>query len=381
MTDTHISLRPDSRLIIHKFDPATPAPGGIDTCIRGIIKYSDPGEDLAIIGVAGANGDARLGEWSEQELYGRRFRFMPVANLDPGNQIRRAPHSLLIGAGLVRYKKRIPKARYIQTHRADLGLLASTLLPGSFDYFIHTQESGILGADSDSFWKRAAPVHRAVEKTVVRRAQRVRVFNPTYAERVVEWNMNTKASPTWWDPELIKPRADGGERARRILWVGRLEQPKQPSLALRAMQALRQSAPDEDWTLRIVGAGNLLEDLRREASALDLDDVVTFVGRLKPAEVMQEMSDASLLLMTSVAGYEGFPRVLVEGLASGLNAVVTAGADTGDLVRDDVNGYRVGEDPVEFARRIRDAYDLKSSDARASVDHLSAPRVVEALYA
>ena len=259
MTERRISSGGHSRLIIHKFDPATPAPGGIDTCIRGIIKYSDPDEELSIVGVTAESRTSRLGEWSDQELYGRQFRFMPVANLDPGNQIRRAPHSLLIGAGLVRYRKRIPATRYVQAHRADLGLLASSVLTGSLDYFIHTQESGILGTDSDSFWKRAAPVHKAIEKAVVRRAQRVRVFNPSYAERVVEWNANTKASPTWWDPELIQPSTHTNSRPRSILWVGRLEQPKQPSLALRAMHALRQASPEESWNLRIVGVGNLLD--------------------------------------------------------------------------------------------------------------------------
>ncbi|MFG6503091.1 glycosyltransferase [Microbacterium sp. P05] len=377
-----ITLPARSRLILHKFDPSTPAPGGIDTCIRGIIKYGDPEEALAIVGVSSEEGaDTGIGVWSERELYGRTFQFLPVASLDPGNQIRRMPHSALIGAGLVRYKNRVPRTQYLQTHRADLGLLGSSLLTGRHDYFIHTQESGILGADSDSFWKRAGSIHRGVEKRVVKRASRVRVFNPTYAETVAQWNPHTKASPTWWDPELIRPRAAGARRSRKLLWVGRLEQPKVPSLALETLRVLRDTAPEEDWSLRIVGTGNLVGELKASSRGLGLEDYVTFVGRLRPDEVMQEMADASILMMTSVAGYEGFPRVLVEGLANGLSAVVTHGADTGGLVADGMNGYRAAPNATDFARRVREAIALRPEDSRISVEHLSAPRVVEALYA
>ncbi|KAA9084154.1 glycosyltransferase [Microbacterium radiodurans] len=381
MFNTTLDLGARSRLLIHKFDPETPAPGGIDTCIRGIIKYSDPDESLAIVGVEGGpSGRRALGTWRPVELYGRRFQFMAVAPLDPGNQVRRLPHSLRIGAGLVRYKGQLPKAAYVQTHRADLGLLASTILSGRHDYFIHTQESGILGSESDSFWKRAAPVHRSVEKTVVKRAHRVRVFNPTYAERVKEWNSATMASPTWWDPELIPERRTDSPRGRNLLWVGRLEQPKVPSLALAALSRLTEAEPTAGWKLRMVGAGNLETELRRIAKQMGVSEHVEFVGRLNPHEVMDEMARASILLMTSVAGYEGFPRVLVEGLANGLSAVVTEGADTGSLVADGVNGYRVTPDASEFASRISQALALSATDSRRSVEHLSAPRVVRALY-
>ncbi|PZT94743.1 MAG: hypothetical protein DI630_25330, partial [Gordonia sp. (in: high G+C Gram-positive bacteria)] len=60
------------RLILHKFDPAAPAPGGIDTCIRGILKYHDPSETIGIVGVQSDSfqaSDARdLGKWQQCEV-------------------------------------------------------------------------------------------------------------------------------------------------------------------------------------------------------------------------------------------------------------------------------------------------------------------------
>ncbi len=53
--------------------------------------------------------------------------------------------------------------------------------------------------------------------------------------------------------------------------------------------------------------------------------------------------------MTSHPGYEGYARVLVEAMASGLPAVVTQGSDTGGLVIDGRTGYVCGRDPSELA--------------------------------
>lgn len=371
-----------SRLILHKFDPLTPAPGGIDTCIRGIIKYSDPSEELLIVGVLGSGADSErtLGVWEDHVIGDRQFRFLPVTDLDPGNQIRRVPHAVRIASGLARFKRRVPRVTTLQTHRADLALVGPSLITSeTHDYFVHTQESGILGKESDSFWKRAGGMHRAIERRVVRRASRVRVFNPTYAPLVKAWNANTKFSPTWWDPSLVPPKQP--KTSRSIVWVGRLEQPKVPSLAVATVRRLHEIDPASQWKLRMIGAGNLFESLKGEIAALSLEGSVELVGRRSPEGVMDEMSAASHLLMTSVEGYEGYPRVLVEGLANGLLAVVTKGADTGQLVENGVNGFRVEPDDHALARALIAAGELSDDAARASVEKLSAPEVVANLYA
>ena len=314
-------------------------------------------------------------------MSGRQVMFMPVTRLDPGNQVRRTPHSLQIALGALRYARRFPATQFTQSHRADLGALVKILWPSrDHFYFIHTQESGVLGKDSDSFWKRAAAVHRRMEKHVVKRAAEIRVFNPSYAPLVSRWNRSTRFSPTWWDPEMIVT-TQASRTEGKLLWVGRLEQPKVPSLALHALAALLKRSPEVPWHLRMVGTGNLADELKKLAGSLEITDHITFTGRLNPTEVMSEMANSSVMLMTSVDGYEGFPRVLVEGLASGLAAVVTHGADTGNLVQDGVNGFQVEGDADEFARRIMMAGKLSASDSRRSVEHLSAPSVVEALYA
>ena len=90
------------------------------------------------------------------------------------------------------------------------------------------------------------------------------------------------------------------------------------------------------------------------------------------------MRAASVLLMTSFPGYEGFPRVLVEGLACGLPAAVTFGSDTGGLVQEGVTGsVAVGRSPDALADAVARAVVLDDRKSVASaVSHLSEDAIV-----
>lgn len=369
------------RLIIHKFDIMTPAPGGIDTCIRGILKYGQFPNGVSILGVDGmAPGSGRrIGEWESYEVGGNQIKFMPLLNMDPGNQRRRVPHALSITTHLLPKLRSLGPVRILQTHRADLSLVSSlTIRHQRKAYFIHTQENGILGHDSDSFWKYGAAAHRIIEKREVKSADDVFVFNPEYADRVRQWNDRALSLPTWWDPEMIREPSPASRR-HAVIWVGRMEQPKDPALAVRAFARLISNSEDP-WHLTIVGTGNLEEDVRHLVGELGLETRVTMTGRVAGERVAELMSQHRVLLMTSVPGYEGFPRVLVEGLASGLSAVVTDGVDTGQLVRSGKNGLICGRDPEMIATAIKAASVWSPAASRDSVAHLSAPSVVSAIF-
>ena len=98
------------------------------------------------------------------------------------------------------------------------------------------------------------------------------------------------------------------------------------------------------------------------------------------SEVAAARSRCGVFLMTSHAGYEGFPRVLVEAMAAGLPAVVTDGADTGGLVQPGVSGFVCGRDPAELAGALRAARTLDHAKVVDAVAALSAPRVVREVF-
>ena len=366
------------RLIVQQYDAQrTLTIGGIDTCLRGVLEYSPPDVTIGVVGVLDdASGGGVLGRWQKVRKGERDIWFLPVARIDTTRPKGVVPFSVRLIAGLLRYRARIPRAESLQAHRVDVGLATRLLFRGPLVYCIHTQERGLLGPTSDSFWRKFGDLHERLDRWIVRRAERVIVFNPAYAEKVRRWNPRTAAAPTWFDPAITVPAPDPHPPA--LVWVGRLETPKNPELAIRTFAALAESDPDEPWTFEVIGSGTLRPELEALIATLppDVASRITLRGRLAAADVAEARSRSGVFLMTSHAGYEGFPRVLVEAMAAGLPAVVTEGADTGGLVQQGVSGFTCGRDPQELADAVRAARGLDRAKVTEAVSALSAPRVV-----
>jgi len=324
-----------------------------------------------------------LGRWERHDLGdGRPFWFLPVAALDPAEGARRIPHSVRLVTGIARFRRTIPAARIVQVHSINAAAALRVLLRRPQAYFIHTQEAGLTGRTSDSFWRFAGAAHGALERRTVGAAADVVVFNEEYAEVVRGWNPRARFSPTWFDPALITDRPDDERDPHQVIWVGRLEVPKDPALAVEAFAALVDADPEQPWRLDLLGQGSMLEQVRAQVDALhpSIAGRITVAGRVAPAEVAVRMGTAGVFLMTSHPGYEGYPRVLVEAMASGLPSVVTDGSDTGGLVVDGVTGWVCGRDPGELAGRVREAASLDRAQVRAAVQDKSAPVLIARIY-
>jgi glycosyltransferase involved in cell wall biosynthesis len=370
------------RLVVQQYDPRRAVTiGGIDTCLRGVLEYAPPDVTLAVVGVFDmAADDGAVGRWQTVRRGDRDVWFLPVARIDTTRPKGYLPFSVRLIAGVLRYRARIPRAASVQAHRVDVGLATRLLFRGPLVYCIHTQERGLLGPTSDSFWRLFGDLHERLDRWIVRRAQRVIVFNPAYAEKVRRWNPRTVSAPTWFDPSITVPAPDPAPPA--LVWVGRLETPKDPELAIRTFAALAESDPDERWTFEVIGSGTLRPQLEALVDTLppDLAGRITLRGRLSAADVAEARSRSGVFLMTSHAGYEGFPRVLVEAMAAGLPAVVTEGADTGGLVQQGVSGFVCGRDPAQLADAVRAARGLDRTKVTEAVAALSAPQVVREVF-
>lgn len=165
----------------------------------------------------------------------------------------------------------------------------------------------------------------------------------------------------------------GGEpEPGHVIWVGRLDDPKNPHLMI---EAFARIARDGRHRLSIVGDGAKRAALERQARDLGIEGSVAFLGFRDDVDAL--LSTASVLALTS--DREGLPTVLVEALHHGCGIVAT---DCGEGVREILDGGRLGTIvPVRDADALARAIDRELSqprdrnEQRAGADRFAPPLI------
>lgn len=148
-------------------------------------------------------------------------------------------------------------------------------------------------------------------------------------------------------PEAVKyDDVDGlisRKKQKSLIWVGRFLDWKHPDIALRLAANLRDMGLD--FTMKIIGSGEMHDDLSRMRDALRISSFVELTGAIPTEQVRREMESAQIFLFTS-GRTEGWGVVLNEAMNSG--CAVIAGKNAGAtpyLVKDGHNGiiFRDGD--------------------------------------
>jgi glycosyltransferase involved in cell wall biosynthesis len=368
------------RTIIHQFDPERAAVGGVDTVIRDVVKFSPPTDDWSLVGVQSrAAGRRGIGQWREVDLDGRPVRFLPVEAIDPDDQNRRVPHTARLVAGLLRAGR--PRlSGVLHVHRVDLAAALATLYPRSpLVLWIHTSLSGALGSTSDSTWKNLRSVYGGVERTAIRRALSVVTAGRPEFDRVSALHPRCFELPSWYDDDIFghHPRPDGPDRDPRLVWAGRLEEPKDPNLALDvAAELKRRGTP---VTLEVYGTGTLRARLERRIAAESLADVVELRGPVPRRQLAGHIAAADVLLMTS--HFEGAPRILVEALGCGTPVAGPAAVDPAGVITSANGRLAPARTAASIADAVTAAAALRRPEVSASVRNSAAGTLVPELLA
>ena len=116
-------------------------------------------------------------------------------------------------------------------------------------------------------------------------------------------------------PLPTAPKSKKGQL--RLLVIGRLAYYKGHKYLIEAVNNVEQAQ------LRIVGDGELRDDLQLTTAQLELNERVEFLGRLTDLQLRHEIQNCDLLCLPSIEKTEAFGVVLLEAARQGKPCLVT----------------------------------------------------------
>jgi glycosyltransferase involved in cell wall biosynthesis len=148
-------------------------------------------------------------------------------------------------------------------------------------------------------------------------------------------------------PKEYLKQVKSNRKDKQIIWVGRLDQIKNPELMLEAFYRLLQTRA---MSLIFIGDGPLRTRLEEKCEGIELSSRIKFLGYKQ--DPYKYIMDSDLLVLTS--NQEGFGNVIVEAMHCGLRVVST---DCGQGIHEILNNGMYGtivtkEDPQLLANAI-----------------------------
>ena len=349
--------------VFYQFNPWNPSIGGIQTCIRYVLKYAPSEFKLRLVGTSN-DPKTPLGQWQKAQLFDRTFDFMPIVYVANDNIRGRIPTTLKYAMALWGRKF---DSDFLQFHRLEPTALTWGW-SGFKIFYIHNDfDRAISGASREGgiFWRRFPRVYYALERMLVPRFDRVLSCNTKSAEtfktRYPQIADRISYLPNTVDGDIFYPlNADERHRGRVelarelnlpdatrfILFAGRLHPQKQPLLLARTIAALQV----ENAHLLVVGQGELEADMRAETERLGIGDRVTFLDPMEQAKLARLYQISSLFVLTSA--YEGLARGSIESLACGTPVVTTRAGETPNFLTPDSGIVCDEQTPTAIARSL-----------------------------
>lgn len=391
--------------IFFQLDPFNPTIGGIQTCIKYILKYAPEQLRIQLVGIAlgtKENSSSKVGQWQSVSLHGRDFDFLPLLRIADDNVRNLVPTTIKYALALRKYlKKHDIASDFYQFHRIEptvftWGLSGNKLLYIHNDIYQEVkggQKGGIL-------WKQFPWAYFAMERRLVKQfdhilscnSESTRLYQQQYPEIAdrVAYLRNT------FDSELFYPlSAEQKDQQRQqlaqqhnlpastrfILFAGRLHPQKQPELLIQAMAHLTDTLLDSEAHLLIVGKGELETAVQSEIDQLEVRSRITLLGSLPQTELADLYRSCDIFVLTSA--YEGLARGSLEALACGTPVITTEAGETPNFLEKD-SGLVCGSTPKEIAiawhQVLQHPKDFPSEACTRVAAPYEARRVIQTLY-
>jgi UDP-D-galactose:(glucosyl)LPS alpha-1,6-D-galactosyltransferase len=148
-----------------------------------------------------------------------------------------------------------------------------------------------------------------------------------------------------WNPVELQEMKNYAPKDGTLAYVGRLTYTKRLDIILEALYRAKSR-----WKLKIIGDGELQNEVEGWIRLLKLEDQVELVGwKENPWEECREIS---ILVMASE--YEGFSMTAIEASSIGMTVISTPVEGITDYIREGENGYFF---PQENAQSLADILD------------------------
>ena len=365
--------------IFYPADPVGHIPGGIDTIIRGILKWAPTDLEYTLYGATSDLVARPVNKEISVPMGKRAISYEPLVAADPSSTRGVIPLTVRFMWALRRYLRQghLRHLDILDFHRIEtLALFWGDPRPKNI--MIHQDMEVIRSKDSDIAWRHAPWLYEIIESRLIQLATHVFCVRKSAVDRYRRLHAaiadRFSFLPTWVDTTVFHPlqtdqiRQDQRQRIadrlgfsaalQLLVWVGRLDRQKDPLLLLDAIKGVVETQPN--LHLLMVGDGNMRAQVESRIHTLELQNHISLLGAIPPEQIAELLQIADLSVLSSA--YEGMPIVVLEALATGVPVVTTEVGEVRLVVRDGINGFVVADRSAEsFANSISEALSLGAS--------------------
>jgi glycosyltransferase involved in cell wall biosynthesis len=343
--------------IFHPADPLAAIPGGVETCVRSILKWAPADLEYTLFGATSDPRARPVGREMVIRFGGREARYLPIVTADPTSTRHAFPLSIRYQWALQRYARngRISDIDILDFHRIEpVAFFRRDPRPKYLT--LHDDMVVLRDAQCDMGWRHAPWLYELTEQWLLPRCahvfsvsqsavMRYRATHSALAERF-------SFIPTWVETDIFHPARTHEERialrtrvsksldlpaCEIITSVGRLDRQKDPLFLLDSMRVALRSRPD--LFLILVGDGTLRPQVEARLRLPELSGRVRLLGVQSAADIADLLRISDLFVLAS--SYEGMPRVVLEALATGTPVVTTDVGEVELVVKHGRNGVIV----------------------------------------